>query len=339
MRRGPTALALLVSSVACGASACGGERAAEPVVARSVPIAAVIKGLDNPFFGTMRDGLVASARSYGTPLGVEAAADQDDAAGQAARLDSRARDGAGCYIVNPIDQANLIQPLSRVAKRTPIVNIDSPVARRQAMSIGIRITTYIGTDNVAAGRAGADAMAGLVRRGARVAILTGPPGDATSGARVTGFRRHAAGRFRVVASAAADFDRRKATLATEDLLSGDRAIAGIFAANDLMALGVSTAVKAAGKQGRVAVVGVDGIEAALAAIRAGAMSATVAQYPYTIGQLGVQACLAAARGKRIPARIDAPIGVVTRANVRRARERFPEPLDAFDNPLAELLQG
>jgi len=302
-------------------------------------MAAVIKGLDNPFFGTMRNGLVSTARHYRAPLRVAAAADQSDAAGQAARLDSQAATGVACFIVNPIDQANLIQPLSRVAKGIPVVNIDSPIARAKAASIGVPITTYIGTDNVAAGRAAADTMARLVARGAPVAVLTGPPGDATSAARISGFRRGAKGRFDVVASAAADFDRRKATLATRDLLSADARIAGIFAANDLMALGAATAAKAAGKRGDVAIVGVDGIEEALTAIRRGDMSATVAQYPYTIGQLGVQACLVAARGKPVPGRIDAPIQVVTRDNVRRAQASFPEPLDAFDNPLARVLEG
>lgn len=338
MRRRATALAVLFVGPAGVASGCGGGDAPPPrTVANNGSLAAVIKGLDNPFFGTMRDGLVATARSYGAPLRVEAAADQEDAAGQAARLDSQAVAGAGCFIVNPIDQANLIEPLARVAKGVPIVNIDSPVARRQARSIGVRITTYIGTDNVAAGRVGADAMANLVPPGARVAVLTGPSGDVTSGARISGFERGARGRFRVVTSAAADFDRRKATLATEALLSRDDRIAGIFAANDLMALGVATAVKTAGKQGKIAVIGVDGIEEALAAIRSGAMSATVAQYPYTIGQLGVQACLAAARGERVPSRIDAPIQVVTHENAARAQAKFPEPLDDVDNPLAALL--
>lgn len=337
MRRRATVLTAPLVCLTGLAAGCGGGDA-PPAKAKSTSLAAIIKGLDNPFFGTMRDGLVDTARRYGTVLRVEAAADQEDAAGQAARLDSQVGSGAGCFIVNPIDQANLIQPLSRLAKETPIVNIDSPVARRQATSIGVRITTYIGTDNVAAGAAGAGAMAGLVPSGARVAVLTGPSGDATSSARISGFRGGARGRFEVVASSAADFDRRKATLATEALLAADDRIAGIFAANDLMALGVAMAVRAAGKQAKIAVIGVDGIEEALAAIRSGAMSATVAQYPYTIGQMGVQACLAASRGKRIPARIDAPIQVVRRDNVARAQANFPEPLDPVANPLAALLR-
>jgi ABC-type sugar transport system substrate-binding protein len=252
-------------------------------------------------------------------------------------LDSQAEAGAGCVLVNPINQTNLIQPLSRVPPGTPIVNIDSPVAQRQAQAIGVRIATYIGTDNLAAGTAAATAMAKFVAPGARIAVLAGTSGDATSEARIEGFRRGAAGHFEVVSSTAADFDRRKAQLAAEDLLAEDRRVAGIFAANDLMALGAARAVRAAGRRDDVAVIGVDGIREALAAVRRGSLSATVAQYPYTIGQLGVQACLAAERDKPVPRRIDAPIQVVDADNVERAEANFPKPLAPFKNPLDALL--
>jgi ABC-type sugar transport system substrate-binding protein len=330
-------LAMVVAALAAVVAGCGGDQAAAPA-GRDASVVAVIKGLDNPFFGTMRDGLVATAKQYGTPLTVEAAARQDDAAGQASRLDAQAGAGAGCYLVNPVNQTNLIQPLSRVPAGTPIVNIDSPIARRQAEAIGVEITTYIGTDNIAAGRAAATAMAAIVAPGARIAVLTGTSGDATSEARIEGFRSGAAEHFDVVSSTAADFDREKAELAAEEVLDKDHQLAGFFAANDLMALGASKAVKAAHRQKDVAVIGVDGIREALTAIRRGSLSATVAQYPYTIGQLGVQACLAAERDKKIPRRIDAPIQVVTGENVARAEANFPKPIDAFKNPLDALLR-
>ena len=47
-------------------------------------------------------------------------------------------------------------------------------------------------------------------------------------------------------------------------------IEGFFAANDQMALGIAQAVRNAGKQGDIAIVGVDGIEDALKAIERGA---------------------------------------------------------------------
>jgi ABC-type sugar transport system substrate-binding protein len=325
--------ALLVGLIAASAVGCGHD-----VARRNGSVAAVIKGVENPFFGAMRDGLVETARRHGVPLRVVAATGLQDTAGQASKLESLIADDAACYVVNPINGTNLIQALAHIPDRTPIVNIDSPVAKESAAAVGAKIATYIGTDNVAAGRLGADAMAPLVGRRARVAVIAGIPGDASSGARTEGFRDGARGRFDVVATSAADFERGKARLAAAAVLQGDPAIKGFFAVNDEMALGVAEAVRAAGRTGDVAVVGVDGIRQALAAVKSGALSATVAQYPYTIGQLGLEACLAAMRGRPVPARVDAPITVVTRDNVARAQANFPKPPESFRSPLGDLLK-
>src|SRR6201999_3486474 len=108
------------------------------------------------------------------------------------------------------------------------------------------------------------------------------PGDVGSGLRAEGFAHGNRGRFEIATSIAADFERGKAKQAAADLLRSDPHIAGFFAVNDLMALGAAAAVKAAGKQGEVKVVGFDGIREALTAIARGSLSATVAQYPYTM---------------------------------------------------------
>ena len=67
------------------------------------------------------------------------------------------------------------------------------------------------------------------------------------------------------------------------------------------------------------------------------MSATVSQYPYTIGQLGVEACLAAAGGKKVPAEVKAPVQVVTKTNVAKAEKNFPEPVETYNDPFTALL--
>jgi ABC-type sugar transport system substrate-binding protein len=316
---------------------CGGAHTATTNGSSHAPVAAVIKGLDNPFFATMRDGLVATAARYNTPLAVAAAADVNDAAGQAARVQPGVGQPTGCYIVAPTNQTNLIRPLARVAKDTPIVNLDLPIDRRQAAALGVRITTFIATDNLQAGRAAADAMARSVVRGARVAMIMGPSGDANSQARTDGFRIGAAGHFSVVTTAAADWDRLKSRRAMAELLAADRRLTGVFAANDLMALGAADAVAAAGRRGGVAIVGVDGIPGALTAVAHGDIAATVAQSPYTMGELGVEACLASVAGKHIPATIRAPLQVVTRANVVAITKSYPKPLGRFDDPIIGLL--
>jgi ABC-type sugar transport system substrate-binding protein len=326
-------LSLLAGLLAVVAHGCGGGDKRSDVDVRGVRLAAVIKALNNPFFVTMRDGLVATARRDSARLEVAAApTGLQDTAGQASELESLAADDPRCYVVNPINQTNLVAALARVAEDTPIVNVDSVIGADAAKAVGVKVTTYIGTDNRAGGRLGADAMAALVDRGTRVAVISGIPGDVGSGLRANGFKDGNRGRFDVVATIAADFEREKARRAAADLLRADRRIEGVFAVNDVMALGVADAVQAAGRQRDVKVVGFDGIPQALSAVRRGSLAATVAQYPYTMGQLAIEACLAALRGNPVPATVDAPVEVVSSDNVARARANFPKPVEQFDDP-------
>jgi ABC-type sugar transport system substrate-binding protein len=324
---------LLASVLAASALGCGDGDQRSGRDTRNVRLAAVIKGLDNPFFATMRDGLVSTAKRHDARLHIAAApSGLQDTAGQVSRLESLAAERAACYVVNPINQTNLIPALAHIPEGTPIVNLDSPVGKDAAKAVGVKITAHIGTDNIAGGRLAADAVAELVDRGASVAMITGIPGDASSGARAEGFGKGARGRFDVIETIAADYEREKARLAATELLRAHPDIDGFFAVNDLMALGVADAVRAAGRRGKVAVVGLDGIREALTAVRRGAMSATVAQHPYAMGQLGIEACLAAVRGESLPANVDAPIEVVTKRNVVRAQANFPQPVERFDSP-------
>jgi ABC-type sugar transport system substrate-binding protein len=333
---------LLVAAVALVAAGCGGDSGdgerGNDRDGGSASVGVVIKGLDNPFFEAMEQGVQAAARARMADVRVSAATGLEDTAGQAAKLEALVAQDLDCYVVNPINQSNVVQALSHVPKSAPIVNIDSPVGRDEARALGIKISTYIGTDNQAAGALAADTMAGLVGGGAPVAVIGGTSGDTTSADRVDGFRSGARGRFDPLDPVSADWDERKARLAAATLLRDDPDIRGFFAANDQMALGIARAVSDAGRKGAVAVVGVDGIAPALGAVERGTLSATVSQYPYTIGALGVEACLAAASGKALPARVDAPIQVVTRQNVARAKAKFPQPVRPFESPFAGLLR-
>ena len=136
MIRSAGRLALLAGSLAALTVACGGDGERSDAELRDVRLAAVIKGLDNPWRRSWK-GL--------------AAADP------------------GCYVVNPINSSNLVGALARVADDAPIVNIDSVIGKDAASAVGVDITAYIGTDNRAGGKLGADAMAELVDAG-RVAV-------------------------------------------------------------------------------------------------------------------------------------------------------------------------
>ncbi|SDC87004.1 sugar ABC transporter substrate-binding protein [Nocardioides lianchengensis] len=96
----------------------------------------------------------------------------------------------------------------------------------------------------------------------------------------------------------ANFSRAEALEVTKTLLTkhGDD-VKGIWAANDDMALGALEALKAAGKEGEIAVVGIDAVPDALTAIESGAMTATVSSDGPWQGGIGLAAGYCVATGE------------------------------------------
>jgi ribose transport system substrate-binding protein len=296
----------------------------------------VLNALDNPFFVAIYEGARAHAGRLGLPATVRAVTTNADLAGQAAQVRALVAARNDCYVVAPITGTNLVSALRGV--RRPIV-INSPIDPAAAKRAYVRTRSYIGTNDFAAGRLAGARMASLLRGGGEVALLGGWADNVNSHLRLGGFERGIRGsRVSVVARVPADYDRVKAEIAAERILRAHPRISGFFAANDLMALGVADALGAAGKTGRVRVIGLDGIAEALDAVRAGSISATVSQYPYVMGQMAVEACAAAARGARLPARVDAPIALLTKVNVARAIAAFPKPFQRYADPFSPLLR-
>ena len=322
-----TALALTLAGCGEDPQAAGGSGGG------SGSYAAVIKGLDNPFFQQMEQGIDAQASESDVDVEVQAAQSITDTSGQADRLNAMAQQGFGCYVVNPISGTNLIQGLAQIAATgTPVVNIDSPIEADAAEKADLDVSTYIGTDNVEAGRMGGEAMVEALGGSGKVALIGGISGDVTSAARLDGFKE-GAGDLEIVQTVAGDWDRQTAQTRATDILSANPDLAGFFSANDDMALGIARAVANAGKTGEVDIIGVDGIEDALKAVESGDLTASVAQYPYAIGEMGVQACEMAASGEELPSNVTAPVAVVTKDNAQDALEAFPAPFEEFENPL------
>jgi D-allose transport system substrate-binding protein len=300
-------------------------------------VAAVIKGLDNPFFQAMEDGINDTADSDGVDVTVQAAADIGDTTGQADKLTALAGQDFSCFVVNPISGTNLVQALSQVSSAgKSIVNIDNPIDADAAETASIDIATYIGTDNGAAGGKAGDFVAEQIGSG-EVAIIGGVAGDVTSAARIDGFKEAVDGKLDVIQETAADWKRELALTAATDIIAANPDVKAFFAANDDMGLGIVKAIENAGLTGSIVVVSVDGNKDALQSVADGGLTATVAQYPYAVGTLGLQACEVLADGGDVPPEIESPTALVTSDIAADAIAKFPQPFEEFENPLTELL--
>jgi ABC-type sugar transport system substrate-binding protein len=335
----PVAIATVATVLVVGCAA-GEERGpVRGVAAESAPVrmGVILNYLDDPFFVAIYEGVRAEAKRLGVRATVRSVTSNAEFADQATQLRALVAESNDCYVVNPITSTNLVTALRGV--RRPIVNVDSPIDPSAAQRAHVRIRTYIGTDDFASGRLAGERMAAILPSGGDIALVGGIADNVNSGVRLSGFERGIRGsRLRVVARVNADYNRAKAQIAAERILRTHPRLSGIFAVSDSMVLGIVDTLRGAGKTGEVNVIGHDGTGAALDHIRDGSMSADVSQYPYVMGQMAVKACVAAARGARLPARVDAPIALLTKDNVTRAIAAFPKPFQPYSDPFSRLLR-
>jgi ABC-type sugar transport system substrate-binding protein len=326
-----------VAAVLAGGCAADDERT--PLRAQSAPVSigVALNYLEDPFFVAIYLGVRSEAERLGVRLTVRSVTSNAEFAGQATELRKLVAGDADCYIVNPITSTNLVAALRGVTR--PIVNVDSPLDAEASERAGVRLATYIGTDDFESGRLAGLQMAALLPDGGDVALIGGIATNVNSGIRLRGFERGIEGsRVRVVTRVNADYNRTKAQIAAARILRARPQLDGIFAVSDSMVLGIADALRGLGQSGKIKVIGHDGTPEALANVRDGTISADVSQYPYVMGRMAVDACVAAARGARLPARVDAPIALLTKDNIRRAIEVFPKPFERYSNPFSALLR-
>jgi ABC-type sugar transport system substrate-binding protein len=338
---------------ACGSGGPVGSGASGGTAGTVPSITAVIKGLDDPFFQTMKQGIDDQARAAGVPVTIRPAGSVTGAKGRADKVNDsttgtkgqadKVNDLAGqpstCFVVNPASSTKMIEDLAKIsAMGKTIVNIDSPVDPVVAGSANVRLATYIGTDSTEVGRTAGRRMAELLPSGGNVAVVAGIAGDVTSDARIEGFQQGMGTRLKVVQTIGASWERRTAFTAATGVMRTHPDLAGFFVVNDDMGLGVARAVANAHKTGQVKVISVDGAKDAIKAVKAGSLDGTVAQYPYVIGLMGVEACQAAAKGRTLPFEVRAPIRMVTKESAGKALAARPKPFDAYEDPFKALAE-
>jgi ribose transport system substrate-binding protein len=311
----PNSLAFRTVGVACGALALAACQRQAPEAAARPTIALVMKTLNNPFFIDMERGAQAAAQALDVRLLVQAAERELDVEKQMQIIENLIQRRVNALCLTPSGSKEVVPAIVKANRAgIPVLIVDTRVDAAALAGAGGQVVTFIGSDNVEGGRiAGAYLLERLQGRG-RVAVLEGIPGHETGDARLQGFRevvRRAPG-LEVVASQTANWERDQGYNVFQNILQSHPAVQGVFACNDLMALGAAEAIAAAGKSGQIVVVGFDAIRDGREAIRKGDLAASVAQHPEEMGRLAVEKAVELIRGGNLPATIPVRVELVTR---------------------------
>jgi ribose transport system substrate-binding protein len=290
---------------------------ASPLDAGRPRIALVVKTLNSPFFIDMQRGAEEAARAANVDLVVQAAEREIDVEKQMQIIENLIQARVSALIVTPAGSREVV-PAVRKANEAgiPVVIVDTRLDPVAAAAAGVTTLTFIGSDNYRGGQIVGEHLVSASGGRASVAILEGIPGHETGDSRVRGFRDSvkAATGIQIVASQPANWERDQGFTVFQNMLQAHPTLDTVFACNDMMALGAVEAIAAAGRTGKIRVLGFDAVQDARRAIVAGTIEASVAQSPDEMGRVAVETTLRALKGETVPPDIGVRIGLVTKEN-------------------------
>ncbi|MFB3905181.1 MAG: sugar ABC transporter substrate-binding protein [Acidobacteriota bacterium] len=285
-------------------------------------VALVLKTLNNPYYVDMEKGAQEAARTLGVELVVQAPEREIDVEKQMQIVENLIQRRVAAICLAPCGSREIVPVIAKANRQgIPVLILDTRVDAKILREAGGTVTTFIGSDNFEGGRIAGDFIVEALGGRGEVGILEGIPGHETSDERTRGFRT-ALGRspgIRIVACQTANWERDQGFNVFQNILQSHPQIQALFACNDLMALGAIEAIAAAGKTGKIRVVGFDFLADGREAILRGAMEASVAQHPYDIGRLAIEHAHRAIKGEPIPAEIPVTVELITREKIKAVR--------------------
>lgn len=293
---------LLILTTGCSLEPPGWAKPKTGGDLKNMKIGLSVSTLNNPFFVSLKDGVVNEANKLGIETIVVDA--QNDSAKQSNDVDDLMQKGVNVLLINPTDSAaisTVVQSANNLG--IPVITLDRSADQGE-------VEALVASDNAKGGKMAAEYIVQLLGKGAKVVELEGVAGASATRERGKGFHEVADHDLKVIAKQTADFDRVKGLNVMENLLQANPDVQAVFAHNDEMALGAIEAIRSSGKD--IPVIGFDGNEDALKSIQAGQLTATVAQQPELIGQLAVQAAHDVLQGKTVEKSIPAPLKLVTK---------------------------
>ena len=261
-----------------------------------------VSTLNNPFFVSLAEGAEEAAEKAGVKLAVADAG--DDSAKQQNDIEDLISRNVSVLIVNPVD-SDAVAPAvqNAVSLGIKVISVDRVVN-------GVDVDCQIASDNVAGAKVATEYLIEQIGEGAKVAELQGVPGASATIDRGAGFHEAADEVLDVAASQSANFERAEGMSVMENILQSEPELKGVFAHNDEMALGALQAIAASKKD--IKVVGFDATDDAVNEVKAGKMTATVAQKPELMGETAIQTAIKLIAGEEVEKSLPVEVELVTK---------------------------
>jgi ribose transport system substrate-binding protein len=293
---------------------------AAPAFAASKPkVALVMKSLANEFFLTMENG----AKDYQKhnaaqfDLITNGIKDETDTANQIRIVEQMIVSKVDAIVLAPADSKALVPVVKKaVDAGIIVVNIDNRLDPDVLKSKNLNVP-FVGPDNRKGAREIGDYLAKRLKGGDEVGIVEGVSTTTNAQQRTAGFQdAMRAGGMKVVSVQSGEWEIDKGNAVASAMLNEYPNLKALLCGNDNMAIGAVSAVRAAGKQGKVYVVGYDDIDAIRPMLKDGRVLATANQYAAKQAVFGIDTALKAIdehkKQSDLSGVVETPVDLVTK---------------------------
>lgn len=282
-------------------------------------VALVMKSLANEFFLTMEDGAKAYQKEHSADFDLisNGIKDETDTAGQTRIVEQMILAKVNALVIAPADSKAMVPVIKKaIDAGITVINIDNQLDPAVVKSKNMTVP-FVGPDNRKGARLVGEYLAKQLKAGDEVGIIEGVSTTTNAQARTAGFQdAMEAAQIKVVSLQSGDWEIDKGNKVAASILSEYPQTKALLAGNDSMAVGAVSAVRAAGKAGKVQVVGHDNINAIKPMLKDGRVLATADQFAAKQAVFGIQTALKILKGEKVDSGtngvIETPVELVTK---------------------------
>ncbi|KAF2394043.1 MULTISPECIES: sugar ABC transporter substrate-binding protein [Pseudomonas] len=282
-------------------------------------VALVMKSLANEFFLTMEDGAKAYQKDHSADFDLisNGIKDETDTAGQTRIVEQMILAKVNALVIAPADSKAMVPVIKKaVDAGITVINIDNQLDPAVVKSKNITVP-FVGPDNRKGARLVGEYLAKQLKAGDEVGIIEGVSTTTNAQQRTAGFKdAMEAAQIKVVSLQSGDWEIDKGNKVAASILSEYPEVKALLAGNDSMAVGAVSAVRAAGKAGKVQVVGYDNINAIKPMLKDGRVLATADQFAAKQAVFGIETALKIIKGEKVDSGtngvIETPVELVTK---------------------------
>ncbi|AZE10414.1 Ribose ABC transport system, periplasmic ribose-binding protein RbsB [Pseudomonas chlororaphis subsp. aureofaciens] len=314
----PFAGRLLAVAVLAAASATLPLSSAFAETPEKPKVALVMKSLANEFFLTMEDGAKAYQKDHAADFDLvsNGIKDETDTANQIRIVEQMIVSKVNALVIAPADSKAMVPVIKKaVDAGITVINIDNQLDPAVLKSKNISVP-FVGPDNRKGARLVGEYLAKDLKAGDEVGIIEGVSTTTNAQQRTAGFKdAMEAAQIKVVSLQSGDWEIDAGNRVAAAMLSEYPNLKALLAGNDSMAVGAVSAVRAAGKAGKVKVVGYDNINAIKPMLKDGRVLATADQFAAKQAVFGIETALKILKGEKVDdganGVIETPVELVT----------------------------